>query len=64
MEHEQLERAADRIRADLDRTLDALERKVSPSQLLDRSLTYLREHGGEMVDAVESRPAATPCRSC
>lgn len=49
---EQLERAADRIRADLDRTLDALERKLAPSQLLDRSLAYLREHGGEMVDAV------------
>jgi hypothetical protein len=49
---EQLERAADRIRADLDRTLDALERKLSPSQLLDRSLAYLRDHSGEMVNAV------------
>ena len=39
---EQLERAAERLRADLDRTLDALERKLSPSQLLDRSLAYLR----------------------
>ena len=49
---EQLERAADRLRADLDRTLDALERKLQPSQLLDRSLAYLREHGGEMAYAV------------
>jgi Protein of unknown function (DUF3618) len=49
---EQLERAADRLRADLDRTLDALERKLQPSQLLDRSLAYLREHGGEMANAV------------
>jgi hypothetical protein len=49
---EKLERTADRIRADLDRTLDALERKLAPSQLLDRSLVYLREHGGEMVNAV------------
>jgi hypothetical protein len=49
---EQLERAADRIRADLDRTLDALERKLSPSQLIDRSLAYLREHGGELAYAV------------
>ena len=49
---EQLERAAERIRADLDRTLGALERKLQPSQLLDRSLAYLREHGGEMVNAV------------
>lgn len=46
---EQLERSAEQIRADLDRTLDALERKLSPSQLLDRSLEYLREHGGELT---------------
>ena len=43
---------AERIRADLDRTLDALERKLSPSQLLDRSLAYLREHGGDMAVAL------------
>jgi ElaB/YqjD/DUF883 family membrane-anchored ribosome-binding protein len=49
---EHLERTADRIRADLDATLDALERKLSPSQLLDRSIEYLREHGGEMAYAV------------
>ena len=49
---EQLERSAERIRADLDRTLDALERKLSPSQLLDRSLAYLRDHGGDMAVAV------------
>jgi uncharacterized protein DUF3618 len=49
---EQLERTADRLRADLDRTLDALERRLAPSQLLDRSLTYLRDHGGEMAHAV------------
>ena len=48
------------IRADLDRTLDALERKLSPSQLLDRSLAYLRDHGGDMArnvgDAVRRNP--------
>lgn len=49
---EQLERAADRIRDDLDRTLDAIERRLSPSQLLDRSLAYLRDHGGELTRAV------------
>jgi hypothetical protein len=49
---EHLERTADRIREDLDRTLDALERRLAPSQLLDRSLAYLREHGGEMASAV------------
>jgi hypothetical protein len=49
---ERLERTADQIRADLDRTLDALERKLSPSQLLDRSLQYLRDHGGDMTRSV------------
>lgn len=49
---DQLERTADRIRADLDRTLDALERRLAPGQLLDRSLSYLRDHGGEMASAL------------
>jgi len=57
---EQLERTAEQIRADLDRTLDALERKLSPSQLLDRSLEYLRDHGGELTrnvgEAVRRHP--------
>ena len=51
-EAEQLERTADRIRADLNRTLDALERKLSPSQLLDRTLAYLRENGGDLTRTV------------
>ncbi len=49
---ENLERTADQIRADMDRTLDALERKLSPSQLLDRSLDYLRDHSGDVARAV------------
>lgn len=49
---EHLERTADRLREDLDRTLDALERRLAPSQLLDRSLAYLREHGGDVASAV------------
>ncbi len=57
---EQQERSAERIRADLDRTLDALERKLSPSQLIDRSLAYLRDHGGELAvtvgDSVRRNP--------
>jgi hypothetical protein len=57
---EQLERTADQIRADLDRTLDALERKLSPSEWLDRSLAYLRAHSGEwsrnIGEAVQRNP--------
>jgi hypothetical protein len=47
-----LERQAEKIRADMDRTLDALERKFSPEQLLDRSLGYLRDHGGEITQTL------------
>lgn len=47
-----LEREAEQIRADMDRTLDALERKFSPEQLLDRSLSYLRDHGGELTQTL------------
>lgn len=45
---EELERQADQIRADMDQTLNALEKKFSPEQLLDRSLGYLRDHGSEL----------------
>jgi hypothetical protein len=55
-----LEREASEIRADMDRTLDALERKFDPGQLLDRSLTYLRDHGGQFTrsigEAVKENP--------
>jgi Protein of unknown function (DUF3618) len=44
-----LEREASAIRADMDRTLDALERKFSPGQMLDRSVSYLRDHGGDFA---------------
>jgi ElaB/YqjD/DUF883 family membrane-anchored ribosome-binding protein len=47
-----LEREAEAIRADMDRTLSALERKFSPEQLLDRSLGYLRERGPDVVRTV------------
>jgi hypothetical protein len=57
---EQLERSAERIRADLDATLDALERKLSPSQLLDRSLDYLRDHGGDLAVAVGASVRRNP----
>jgi ElaB/YqjD/DUF883 family membrane-anchored ribosome-binding protein len=57
---EKLERTADQIRADMDRTLNALERKLSPSQLLDRSLEYLREHGSDMARTVGETVRSNP----
>jgi hypothetical protein len=56
----ELEREASAIRADMDRTLDALERKFSPGQMLDRSVGYLRDHGGDLArnvgDTVKQNP--------
>jgi ElaB/YqjD/DUF883 family membrane-anchored ribosome-binding protein len=55
-----LEREAEAIRADMDQTLSALERKFSPEQLLDRSLGILRERGPDLVrtvgDTVKKNP--------
>ncbi len=44
-----LEREGEEIRADLDRTLDEIERKLSPGELLDRSVEYLRDNGAEFL---------------
>ena len=44
---QELERDADRARGDLDRTLEALEERISPSALADRTMRLLRENGGE-----------------
>jgi ElaB/YqjD/DUF883 family membrane-anchored ribosome-binding protein len=44
-----LEREGEQIRADLDKTLDEIERKLSPGELLDRSVDFLRNNGSEFV---------------
>jgi hypothetical protein len=46
---ETLEREIDQVRAEMSRTLEALERKFSPGQLLDYYLGAVREHGGEFA---------------
>lgn len=51
-EPEELEREADAIRADMDRTLNALERKLSPRQLLDRSLDFMQANGGDVLQKI------------
>jgi ElaB/YqjD/DUF883 family membrane-anchored ribosome-binding protein len=48
----ELERNGEAIRADMNRTLDELERKLSPGQLLDRSLGYLRDNSGDFVETL------------
>jgi ElaB/YqjD/DUF883 family membrane-anchored ribosome-binding protein len=51
-EPEDLQREADAIRADMDRTLNALERKLSPQQLLDRSLNFMQANGGDVLQKI------------
>lgn len=55
-----LEREGEQIRADLDRTLDEIERKLSPGELLDKSVDFLRTNGSEFIreagETVRSNP--------
>jgi hypothetical protein len=51
-EPDDLQREAEAIRADLGRTLAALERRLSPKQLLDRSLDYVQANGGDVLQKI------------
>jgi hypothetical protein len=44
-----LEREIDQTRAQMDQTLGALERKLSPGKLVDEALGLFREHGGDFA---------------
>lgn len=44
-----IERDSEEIRADMSATLDALGRKLSPGQLIDRSAAFLRDNGGDLA---------------
>ncbi len=51
-EPEEIKREADAIRADMDRTLSALEAKLSPRQMLDRSLDLIQANGGDVLNKI------------
>ena len=57
-----LEREIDATRVQMGRTLDALERKLSPGQLLDHYLGIVGEHGGEFAanfgNSIKQNPVA------
>lgn len=59
-EPEEIERDIDRTRTSLGRTIDELENRLSPGQLLDQALGMAREHGGEFATnlgrSVENNP--------
>lgn len=44
-----LERRGEQIRANLDETLDELQRKFSSSELLDRSMEFIRDAGSDLL---------------
>jgi ElaB/YqjD/DUF883 family membrane-anchored ribosome-binding protein len=48
----ELEREGDAIRADMGRTLNELERKFSPEQMMERSMSFLRENGSNLVEEI------------
>jgi hypothetical protein len=46
---ETLEREIDQTRGQMDQTISALERRLSPGQLVDEALGLFREHGGDFA---------------
>ena len=51
-DHESLEREADAKRANLNRTLNAVEQRFSPDQLMQQTVDYFGEHGGDIAQSV------------
>lgn len=47
---EAIERDIERTRADMQDTLDALQRKLSPGQILDQALDYMQQGPGDFVN--------------
>jgi hypothetical protein len=58
-----LEKEIDETRADVRATLEALEEKLSPGQVLDHIVALVRRHGGDyaesFVKAAKENPVAT-----
>jgi ElaB/YqjD/DUF883 family membrane-anchored ribosome-binding protein len=58
-----LEREVDQQRAYINETLDALEQRFSPGQIVDQVLSYTRSNSGDfsrnLVDTVKSNPMPT-----
>jgi ElaB/YqjD/DUF883 family membrane-anchored ribosome-binding protein len=60
---EAIARDLDRTRNNVNETLDALQARLSPGQMLDRTLAFVRENGGEFVgnlgESVKQNPLPT-----
>jgi ElaB/YqjD/DUF883 family membrane-anchored ribosome-binding protein len=47
---EAIARAIDQTRDEVDETLDALQAKLSPGQMLDQAVAFVRDNGGEFAN--------------
>jgi hypothetical protein len=60
---EALEQEAGEVRADVERTLHDLERRLSPSALLDRGMEVVKQNGGDfgrnLANQVRNNPVPT-----
>ena len=60
---EELELRLEQTRADIDDTLEALQRKLSPGELVDEAITYLRTGPGEftsnLTETIKNNPVPT-----
>lgn len=60
---ETLEREIDQQRSSIGNLVDALEKRMSPGQLVDQALGYVKDHGGEtfanLGNQIKANPLAT-----
>jgi ElaB/YqjD/DUF883 family membrane-anchored ribosome-binding protein len=59
-EPRELAQEAGAIRDDIERTATELEQRLSPQELLDRSLSYVQENGGELLQKVGAAVSKNP----
>ena len=57
---EEVERQLEEDRAQIDRTLEALQSRLSPGQLLDQAMTYMRSSGGEVGSTLVNSAKQNP----
>lgn len=57
---EALEREIDQQRSSIGNIVDALERKMSPGQLVDQALTYAKDNGGEFFGNLGNNVKTNP----
>jgi hypothetical protein len=57
---EELEHEADRVRADFEHTLEALEQRFSPGEMLDQVLEVVKRNGGDFAQNLATQVRNNP----